>query len=76
MLQQATLTARELNDLAQHADGTAVALKVVTQDAETRVSGLINHVFMLLVVLVFAIALAVLMVLLAYRRLAARMAHR
>ena len=75
MLAQATLTARELNDLAQHADGTAVALKVVTQDAETRVSGMINHIFKLLVVLVFAIAAAVLMVLLAYRRLAPRMAH-
>ena len=75
MLAQATLTARELNDLAQHADGTAVALKVVTQDAETRVNGMINHIFKLLVVLVFAIAAAVLMVLLAYRRLAPRMAH-
>jgi hypothetical protein len=69
-LEQATLTARALNDLAQHADGTAGALKVVVQDAESRVNGLVNHIFLLLVVLVFAIAAAVLMVLVGYRRLA------
>jgi len=69
-LEQATLTARALNDLAQHADGTTGALKVVVQDAESRVNDLVNHVFLLLVVLVFAIAAAVLMVLVGYRRLA------
>lgn len=69
-LEQATLTARALNDLAQHADGTAGALKVVVQDAEGRVNGLVNHVFLLLVVLVFAIAAAVLIVLVGYRRFA------
>jgi hypothetical protein len=69
-LEQATITARALNDLALHADGTSGALKVVVQDAESRVNGLVNHVFMLLVVLVFAIAAAVLMVLVGYRRLA------
>jgi len=74
-LREATLTARELNDLAQHADGTAVALKAVAQDAQNRVNGLVNHAFLLLVVLVFAIAAAVLLVLVGYRRLVPRPAR-
>ena len=74
-LKEATLTAQALNDLAQHADGTAGALKVVAQDAQNRVRGLVNYVFLLLVVLVFAIAAAVLLVLVGYRRLVPRPAR-
>jgi hypothetical protein len=69
MLAQATLTAREINTLAQSADSMLPVVRSATQDAAARIVAVENHLFMLLVLLVFAAATAALLAALAYRRL-------
>jgi hypothetical protein len=69
MLAQATLTAREINTLAQNADSMLPIVRGATQDAAARIVAVENHLFMLLVLLVFAAAAAALLAALAYRRL-------
>jgi hypothetical protein len=72
MLEQAALTARELENLAQHGDALAPALRSATQDAALQVRGVLNHLFFLLVLLVVVIAAVALLATLAYRRLSPR----
>lgn len=69
MLEQAAVTARELENLAQRSDVLVPALRSATQDAGSQVRSILNHLFVLLVLLVLVIALAALAVALAYRRL-------
>ena len=72
MLEQAALTARELDSLAQHGDQLTPALRAATQDAALRAQGVLNHLFLLLVLLVLVIAAAALLAALAYRRITMR----
>jgi hypothetical protein len=72
LLAQATLTAREINALAQNANAMLPVVRSATQDAAARVVAVENHLFMLLVLLVFAAAAAALLAALAYRRLVPR----
>jgi len=69
MLEQAAVTARELETLAQRSDVLVPALRSATQDAAFQVQSILNHVFMLLVLLVLVIAAAALLAALAYRRI-------
>jgi hypothetical protein len=73
MLEQAATTARELENLAQHGDALAPALRSATQDAALQVRGILNHLFVLLVMLVLLIAAAALLAALAYRRFVPRL---
>jgi hypothetical protein len=70
MLDAATTTARELNALAQRGDATLPLLRSATQDAAGQLERVANHVFWLLLLLIFAGAAAVLVAALAYRRIA------
>jgi hypothetical protein len=72
MLEQATLTARELENLAQRSDALVPALRSATQDAGFQVRSILDHLFVLLVLLVLVIAVAALLVVLAYRRITLR----
>jgi len=74
MLEQAAATARELENLAQHGDALAPALRSATQDAAFEVRAVLNHLFLLLVLLVLVIAVAALLAALAYRRFSGRFA--
>lgn len=74
MLEQAAITARELESLAQHGDALAPALRAATQDAALQVRGVLNHLFLLLVLLVVVIAAVALVATLAYRRFSPRLA--
>lgn len=76
MLAQATLTAREINTLAQSADSMLPIVRTATQDASAHLVAVENHLFMLLVLLVFAAAAAALLAALAYRRLVPRVERR
>jgi hypothetical protein len=76
MLAQATLTAREINTLAQSADSMLPIVRTATQDAAAHIVAVENHLFMLLVLLVFAAAAAALLAALAYRRLVPRVERR
>jgi hypothetical protein len=75
MLEQAALTMRELENLAQRGDVVVPALRSATQDAGSQVRSILDHLFVLLVVLVVFIALAALAVALAYRRITMRFAR-
>jgi hypothetical protein len=75
MLEQAAVTARELETLAQRSDVLVPALRSATQDAAFEVRSILNHVFMLLVLLVLVIAAAGLLAALAYRRITLRFAR-
>ena len=72
MLQQAAVTARELETLAQRSDVLVPALRSATQEASLQVRSILNHLFMLLVLLVLVIAAAALLAALAYRRITVR----
>ena len=72
MLEQAAVTARQLEDLAQNGDALAPALRTATQDAAFQVRAIIDHLFWLLVLLVLVIAAAALLAALAYRRISMR----
>jgi len=72
MLEQAALTARELDTLAQHGDQLTPALRAATENAASQARGILNHLFLLLVLLVLVIAAAALLVALAYRRITLR----
>jgi predicted component of type VI protein secretion system len=72
MLQQAASTARELDTLAQRSDALLPVLRSATQDAALRAQGVLNHLFLLLVLLVLVIAAAWLLAALAYRRITMR----
>jgi hypothetical protein len=74
MLQQAASTARELDTLAQRSDALLPVLRSATQDAALRAQGVLNHLFLLLVLLVLVIAAAWLLAALAYRRITMRFA--
>jgi hypothetical protein len=71
MLEQATLTAREMNALTQSADSLLPTLRSATQEAAARLEAAENHLFLLLLLLVFAAAAAALLAALAYRRIVA-----
>jgi hypothetical protein len=71
MLEQAALTARELDALAQRGDALTPLLRSATQDAALRAQGVLNHLFLLLVLV---IASAALLAALAYRRITMRFA--
>jgi hypothetical protein len=75
MLEQAAVTARELESLAQRSDTLVPALRAATQDAGSQVRSILNHLFGLLVLLVLVIALAALAAALAYRRITLRFAR-
>ena len=75
MLEQAALTARELDTLAQHGDQLTPALRAATQDAALQARGILNHLFLLLVLLVLVIAAVALLAALAYRRITMRFAR-
>ena len=72
MLEQAALTARELDALAQHGDQLTPALRAATENAASQARGILNHLFLLLALLVLVIAAAALLVALAYRRITLR----
>jgi len=76
MLEQATLTAREINTLTRNADAALPVLQLATTQTVTRLQDLANHLFVLLVLLVLAIAAAALAAALAYRRLRPHMGTR
>jgi hypothetical protein len=73
MLEQAAVTTRELENLAQHGDALAPGLRAATQDAALQLRGVLNHLFLLLVMLVLLIAAAALLAALAYRRFVPRL---
>jgi len=75
MLEQAAVTMRELENLAQRGDVVVPALRSATQDAGSQVRSILDHLFVLLVLLVVFIALAALAVALAYRRITMRFAR-
>ncbi|MGN6451794.1 MAG: hypothetical protein ACTHL7_01800, partial [Steroidobacteraceae bacterium] len=75
MLEQAAVTMRELENLAQRGDVVVPALRSATQDAGSQVRSILDHLFVLLVLLVAFIALAALAVALAYRRITIRFAR-
>lgn len=75
MLEQAALTMRELENLAQRSDVLVPALRAATQDAGSQVRSILDHLFVLLVLLVLFIALTALAVALAYRRITMRFAQ-
>jgi hypothetical protein len=75
MLEQAALTARELDSLAQHGDQLTPALRAATENAASQARGILNHLFLLLVLLVLVIAAAALLTALAYRRITMRFAR-
>jgi hypothetical protein len=72
MLEQAALTARELDTLSQRGDALLPVMRSATQEAALRAQGVLNHLFLLLVLLVLVIAAAALLAALAYRRIALR----
>jgi hypothetical protein len=74
MLEQAALTARELDTLAGRGDALLPVLRSATQEAALRAQGVLNHLFLLLVLLVLVIAAAALLAALAYRRITMRFA--
>jgi hypothetical protein len=69
MLQQAALTAREVNTLAHSADSLLPGLRSATQDVTARLEALENRLSVLLVLIVFAAAASGLLAALAYRRI-------
>lgn len=69
MLEQAAVTARELDTLSQRGDALAPVLRSATQEAAQQAQGVLNHLFLLLVLLVLVIAAAALLAALAYRRI-------
>jgi len=73
MLEQAAVTARELETLAQRSDVLVPALRSATQDASLQVRSILNHLFVLLALLVLVIAAAALLAALAYRRITVRL---
>ena len=73
MLEQAAVTARELETLAQRSDVLVPALRSATQDASLQVRAILNHLFVLLLLLVVVIAAAALLAALAYRRITVRL---
>jgi hypothetical protein len=73
MLEQAAVTARELETLAQRSDVLVSALRSATLDASLQVRGILNHLFVLLALLVLVIAAAALLTALAYRRIPVRL---
>jgi hypothetical protein len=73
MLREATNTTRELDVLAQHADSALPALRATARDAAQGVDRILNHVFILLLGLVVAVAVAAVLAALTYHRLAARL---
>jgi hypothetical protein len=73
MLEQATITARELDALAQRSDALLPVLRSATADAAQRANGVLNHLFWLLALLVLVIAAAALLAALAYRRITPRL---
>lgn len=75
MLEQAALTARELDTLSQRGDALLPVLRTATQDAAVSARGVLNHLFLLLVLLVLVIAAAALLTALAYRRITMRFTH-
>jgi hypothetical protein len=75
MLEQAAVTARELDTLSQRGDALAPVLRSATQEAAQQAQGVLNHLFLLLVLLVLVIAAAALLAALAYRRITMRFAH-
>ena len=75
MLEQAAVTMRELENLAQRGDVVVPALRSATQDAGSQVRSILDHLFVLLILLVVFIALAALAVALAYRRITMRFAR-
>jgi len=76
MLREASVAVRQLDELAQRADTMAPVLRTATQEASARVNSLLNHLFVLALLLILAAAVAALLAALAYRRLSARMARR
>jgi len=75
MLEQATITARELGALSQSGDALLPVLRAATQEAALRAQGVLNHLFLLLVLLVLVIAAAALLAAVAYRRITLRLEH-
>ena len=75
MLEQAAVTARELDALAQRGDALSPVLRSATQDAALRAQEVMNHLFLLLVLLVLVIAAAALLAALGYRRITMRFAR-
>jgi hypothetical protein len=73
MLEQAAVTARELETLAQRSDVLVPALRSATQEASLQVRSILNHLFVLLALLVLVIAAATLLAALAYRRITVRL---
>jgi hypothetical protein len=71
-LEAATVTARELNALAQRTDSTLPLLRSATQDAAQQIERVADHLFWLLLLLIFAGVGTVSLAALAYRRFATR----
>jgi hypothetical protein len=69
MLREASNATRELNALAQRADSLPPLLRLATQQAAGRVDQILNHLFFLLLVLVFAAIAGALLAVIAYRRI-------
>jgi hypothetical protein len=69
MLREASTATRELNALAQRADSLPPLLRTATQQAAGHVDQILNHLFFLLLGLVFAAIAGVLLAVIAYRRI-------
>jgi hypothetical protein len=69
MLQELTVSARALDQLAQRADTLEPLLRTATGDAALQARQVLDHMFLLLVLLVLVIAAATLLTALLYRRL-------
>lgn len=70
MLREATAAARELEALAQRANSDLPALRTATRDAATVMETVLDHAFLLLLLLVLAVVGATFLAMIAYRRMA------
>lgn len=76
MLEQAALTAREINTLTQSADAMLPVLRSTAQEAAAHLEAVENRLFVLLLLLIVAAAIAALLAALAYRLIVMRLQHR
>jgi hypothetical protein len=72
LLEAATASARELNELTQRTDAVLPVLRSATREASERVDRILNHLFVLLLLLIVAAAVCVLLAMLTYRYVVSR----
>jgi hypothetical protein len=72
LLEAATSSARELNGLTQRTDALLPVLRSATREASERVDQILNHLFVLLLLLIVAATVCVLLAVLTYRYVVSR----